>query len=133
MVSFTSLSAMVAFHRDLPFGICRQPDPSPSRVSMGVADLIRLVILAAIWGGSFIFMRVISPVLGPAITASMRLCLAGLTLVIFFAVIRFDVQWRRFWKAYLVIGALNSAIPFLLFSFAAIHIPAGYTGLAPRW
>lgn len=94
---------------------------------MKSSDLIRLVTLAAIWGGSFAFMRVLAPELGPVLTAELRVLIAGLALLGFFAIIRFDVQWRKHWKLYLLIGALNSALPFFLFSFAARHIPASYS------
>jgi drug/metabolite transporter (DMT)-like permease len=91
---------------------------------MRTVDVIRLLALAAIWGGSFIFMRVLAPVLGPVVTADLRVLIAGIALLLFFMVIKFNPQWRRFWKEYLLIGAVNSAIPFYLFSFAALHIPA---------
>jgi len=91
---------------------------------MRAGDIVRLLSLAAIWGGSFIFMRILAPVLGPVVTADLRVLIAGIALLLFFMVIKFDPQWRRFWKEYLLIGAVNSAIPFYLFSFAALHIPA---------
>jgi drug/metabolite transporter (DMT)-like permease len=91
---------------------------------MRFADILRLILLAAIWGGSFIFMRVLAPVLGPVLTADLRVLIAGLALLLYFRLIRFDVQWRKYWKQYLIIGSINSALPFFLFSFAALHIPA---------
>lgn len=91
---------------------------------MRAADLTRLLALAAIWGGSFIFMRVLAPVLGPVVTADLRVLIAGLALLLYFRLIKFDPDWRRYWFQYLVIGGVNSALPFFLFSFAALHIPA---------
>ncbi len=91
---------------------------------MRPADIVRLLALSAIWGGSFIFMRVLAPVLGPVLTADLRVLIAGIALVGYFAIIKFDLQWRAYWKQYLIIGAFNSAIPFLCFSFAALYIPA---------
>ena len=41
---------------------------------MKAADYVRLVALAAIWGGVFIFMRVSAPVLGPGIAAAVAFC-----------------------------------------------------------
>ncbi len=38
-------------------------------------------------------------------------------------------RWRRFWKQYLIIGAFNAALPFALFAFAALHIPASYSAI----
>lgn len=94
---------------------------------MRPSDVVRLVILAAIWGGSFIFMRIVAPVLGPILTADLRVLIAGTVLLAYYRLIRFDVGWARSWKQYLVIGTVNSAIPFSLFSFAARHIPASYS------
>ncbi|MEO8674597.1 MAG: DMT family transporter [Casimicrobiaceae bacterium] len=90
-------------------------------------DLVRLTLLAAIWGGSFIFMRVLAPVLGPVITATARVSIAGIALIAWFRVTGFDADLRGQWRHFVVIGVLNSAIPFVLFSFAALHIPASYS------
>jgi drug/metabolite transporter (DMT)-like permease len=91
---------------------------------MRTADIVRLVSLAAIWGGSFIFMRVLAPILGPVVTADLRVLIAGIALIIYFRLIKFDPEWKKYWMKYLVIGGVNSALPFFLFSFAALHIPA---------
>lgn len=96
---------------------------------MKTADYARLVTLAAIWGGSFIFMRVLAPALGPIATADVRVLLAGVVLLAYFAVTGFSVEWRRHWKNYLVIGFVNSAVPFSLYAYAAGHIPASYSAI----
>ena len=89
-------------------------------------DLVRLIALAAIWGASFVFIRVLAPVLGPAWTAEGRVLIAGVALVGWFAVTRFDTEFARRWPLYAVMGIVNSAIPFLLFGFAGLHLPASY-------
>ena len=48
---------------------------------MRAADYARLFLLAAIWGGSFIFMRVLAPALGPLPTADLRVLIAGAGIV----------------------------------------------------
>jgi drug/metabolite transporter (DMT)-like permease len=93
------------------------------------ADYVRLFVLAAIWGGSFIFMRVLAPVLGPIPTAALRVLLGGGMLLLWFRVRRFDPQWRVHRRHYMIIGAVNSSIPFSLFAFAALHVPAGYSAI----
>jgi drug/metabolite transporter (DMT)-like permease len=88
-------------------------------------DYGRLVALAAIWGASFIFMRVAAPVLGPAWTAELRVLLGGLAL---FAWLRFagvELAPRRHWRAYLILGGACIALPFALYAFAAMHAPGG--------
>ena len=89
------------------------------------ADAARLVLLAAIWGASFLFTRITAPAIGPVATADLRLLIAAAALVAYYALIGFDAQWRRWWALYLVIGLLNSAAPFLLFGYAALTLSAG--------
>lgn len=96
---------------------------------MRVQDIVRLVALAAIWGSSFIFFRVLAPVLGPVLTAASRVLIAGAALILYCIIIRFDADVRRYWRQYLVIGVVNSAIPFVLFAFAALHLPASYSAI----
>ncbi len=85
------------------------------------------MLLGAIWGGSFAFMRVLAPVLGPAITANSRLLIGGGALLAYFLIVGYRVEWRTHWRHYLIIGVVNSGIPFVLYAFAAQHIPASYS------
>ena len=91
---------------------------------MRTADLARLVALAAIWGASFVFLRVLAPVLGAAWTAESRVLIAGLALTAWFRLTGFAPGWRRNAKVFVVIGLLNSALPFVLYGWAAQHLPA---------
>ena len=101
------------------------------------ADATRLVVLAALWGASFIFMRVAAPVLGPFIVADARSLLAAGALAVYFHWIGFHSDWRRWWRDYVLIGAINTALPFALYGYAAVHLPAGVSALtnatAPIW
>lgn len=100
-------------------------------------DLLRLLALAAIWGSSFLFMRVLSPLLGPALTATIRTLAAGLLLTGLFALLRVRLGIRQAWRRYVLIGLLNSALPFFLFSWAALSLPgpvsALINALTPIW
>ena len=91
---------------------------------MNSKNIFLLILLSAIWGGSFIFMRVLAPVFGAIGTANLRLLIAALFLLAFYKISKYSIQWKRDWKFLLTIGVLNSAIPFTFFSFAALHIPA---------
>lgn len=88
------------------------------------ADYARLLALAALWGGAFIFLRVAAPVLGPAWTAELRVLLGGLALLAWFRWTGFDAELRRHARFHLLIGAVNIALPFALYSYAAMHAPA---------
>ena len=82
---------------------------------MRAADAARLVSLAAIWGASFLFIRILAPAIGPLATAALRMLIAGGALAAYFSLTGFDPGWRRYWRYYLLIGVLNSAVPFVLF------------------
>ena len=90
------------------------------------ADFARLLALAVIWSGSFVFVRVLAPVLGPVWVATSRVLVAGVALTVAFALLRRHLDVRRHWRAYLFVGLLNSALPFLLFAFAALTLPSSY-------
>ncbi len=91
---------------------------------MATVDVALLLALSAIWGSSFIFIRYLAPVIGPVATADLRMLIAGLALVLFFLPARIVPGWRKNFRHYLVIGLLNSAIPFVLYSFGALVLPA---------
>jgi len=91
---------------------------------MSGSDVARLALLAALWGGSFAFMRVAAPVLGPLWLAESRVTLAFAALLLL-AVMRNDVpSLRERWRDYMIVGAINSAFPFALFCFAEQYVTA---------
>jgi drug/metabolite transporter (DMT)-like permease len=91
---------------------------------MKTADLLRLVALAAIWGGAFIFLRVAAPVLGAAWTAELRVLLGGIALLAWFRYLGFNPELRRHARCYLILGSAIIALPFALYAFASMHAPA---------
>lgn len=104
---------------------------------MRAGDAGRLVLLAAIWGASFLFTRVVAPAIGPVATADSRMLIGGGALAIYFAAVGFDPQYRRFAGQYALVGMLNSGLPFLLYSYAALELSAGMLSVlnatSPMW
>lgn len=104
---------------------------------MDTASAARLLLLAAIWGGSFLFMRVAVPVLGPVQLIAYRVSLAALFLAGVALLQRRRLDLRAHWRHYLILGACNSALPFLLFAFAAQTLSASLLSIlnatAPIW
>jgi drug/metabolite transporter (DMT)-like permease len=92
-------------------------------------DLGALVLLAALWGGSFLFMRVAAPALGPVVVAAVRVALAAFALVLYAAARRQPVQWRNRWRQFLIMGVLNAAVPFTLITTAELHITSGLASI----
>lgn len=96
---------------------------------MSGTHLVRLLLLAALWGGSFLFMRVAAPVLGAVPTAFLRVLLGALGLVGVVLALRVPRQFAGLLWATMTLGALNSGVPFLLFAAAATVLPAGYSAI----
>lgn len=93
---------------------------------MTAADFVRLFSLAAIWGGSYSFMRAVAPVFGGIGTMWLRISIAGVVLLSYALATRADLQFGKWWKQYLFIGMMNSALPFALIAFAMKTLPVGY-------
>jgi len=90
---------------------------------------LELTVLGAIWGASFLFMRVAANDFGAVPLVEMRLGLGALVLLPFLwrARARFPA---RLWPKLALIGAINSAVPFVLFAWAAQRAPAGIGAIA---
>jgi drug/metabolite transporter (DMT)-like permease len=91
---------------------------------MHARDVARLLLLAGLWGGSFAFMRVAVPVVGPVWLAFSRVALAFMALFALALARRAVPPFFARWRDYVVIGAVNSALPFALFCFAEQYIGA---------
>ena len=91
--------------------------------------ILEFVALAALWGSSFLFMRLGATDLGIVPTAGLRVGLAALFMLPVFLVPGVWSDFRRRLGPILFVGLLNSGIPFMLFAFAVMHIPTGLTSI----
>lgn len=96
---------------------------------MRPSDYIRLFSLAAIWGASFLFMRMVAPVLGALPTAFFRVLLAALGLAAILVILKMRMDFQGKLRSAMVLGAINSGIPFLMYGIAAKLLPAGYSAI----
>ena len=88
------------------------------------ADLARLVALAAMWGASYLFMRYAVPSMGAVLLIELRVAIAGLALLAFVTLTGGIVGWRRHWRAFLFVGVVGLAVPFVLIAQALTAIDA---------
>jgi drug/metabolite transporter (DMT)-like permease len=93
-------------------------------MAMSRKDVVILLFLSALWGGSFLFMSIAAPALGPILLIELRVLIAGLALLGYTSFTGKLSGLREHWRQYLVIGAINSALPFVLISTAELHLPA---------
>jgi len=87
-------------------------------------DLARLIALAAMWGASYLFMRYAVPSMGPLLLIELRVSIAGAALLAFVVLSGGTVGWRRHWRAFLFVGAVGLALPFVLIAEALTVIDA---------
>ena len=92
---------------------------------VSLRDISELIFLSAIWGSSFLFLRLTSPVFGPIFLIEMRV-LSGLAvllpLVLFLGKL---AEFQKHWKMIATVSLMNMAIPFCFFAFSAVYIGAG--------
>ena len=96
---------------------------------MKPADALELFALAAVWGGSFIFMRLGAGEFGALPLACLRVAGAASVLLPLLAWRRECADLRTHWKPILLVGITNSAFPFACFAYAALTISAGLSAI----
>jgi len=105
--------------------------------SVSLAHLTDLVLLAALWGASFLFMRVAVPEFGPVPLVAVRVAIAAALLLALLAWRRQLGQLRAPAAPLLLLGALNTALPFVLLAYATLTVTAGFAAIlgatAPLW
>ncbi len=96
---------------------------------MSAAVAAEFILLAALWGASFLFMRLGTLEFGPLTTAGLRVAIASLALLPVMLSRGLWPQLRQHWKPVMICGLINSAIPFALFSFALLSISTGLSSI----
>jgi len=100
-------------------------------------DIIDLVLLAAVWGASFLFMRMGAPEFGPIALVQLRMLIAAIFLL---PILKMRIGFSELpgnWKPLTMLGFFNSAIPFLLLTYSTLYVTAGFSSVinatAPLW
>jgi len=104
---------------------------------MAAGDALRLLLLAAMWGASFLFLRIAATALSPATLIESRTLLAALVLFGVALARGRPLRWRQFWREYLILGLSMAAVPFLLTAWAAQSLSASLMAIlnatSPVW
>ncbi len=93
---------------------------------MSRRDWLQLTLLGAIWGASFLFIRIAAPSFGAFALVATRTLVAAFVLIGYALITRqpFLAQIRERWVGFLVLGLLNSALPFTLITSAELTLTA---------
>lgn len=100
-------------------------------------DIAELTLLAAIWGASFLFLRLGAHEFGPLALAALRVAGASVFLLPILMAREGLTELRQAWRPLAVVGFFNSTIPFAMYSYAALSITAGLSSIlnatTPLW
>jgi drug/metabolite transporter (DMT)-like permease len=96
---------------------------------MGLRDIAALLLLASIWGGSFIFMRVAAPEFGIYVLVAIRTVLATSVLLPILMMTGGVSQIFKHWFPIALVGLANTAVPFVLFNYSSLHLEAGVNAI----
>lgn len=89
------------------------------------SDALDLIVLGAIWGASYLFMRIAAPEFGPVVLIFLRVVIAAVLLGAVLVRRGGLLALRDTAVPLTVIGAINTAVPFTLFAYASLSLPAG--------
>lgn len=89
---------------------------------MSIAQLGALFFLGAIWGASYIFIRVAVEPFGPVFLMFARVALTVPILLGYARLRAIDLQIRVHWRQFLVLGFLGSALPFTLIAWSELTV-----------
>ncbi|MCY1167460.1 MAG: DMT family transporter [Pseudomonadota bacterium] len=96
---------------------------------MQTRHFLQLIALSALWGATFPLLRIASPALGPWVVAGLRCVLASVVLTVLMLSLRERWPLRAAWPRLAILSLLTVVAPFVLFNWAALAIPAGYSAV----
>ena len=96
---------------------------------MKTSPELELVLLAAIWGASFLFMRIGSPEFGPILFMALRTLIASLFLLPLVFIKKQQTNFSGNWQKIFIGSLFNTTVPFVLFGYATIQLSAGVTSI----
>lgn len=96
---------------------------------MQARHFLQLVFLSAVWGGSFPLIRIAAPAFGPLPMACLRCALAAVVLAVLMRATRQAWPGRGQWRALTLLSVLTVVAPFVLFNWAGLVVPAGYSAV----
>jgi drug/metabolite transporter (DMT)-like permease len=98
--------------------------------SISTAAWISMAVLGAIWGASFVSVRIALDEIGPLTAVAHRTFWAMLVLWGIVFALRMSIpRDARIWLGFVVMGLLNNLIPFSLMAWGQLHVESGLTSI----
>lgn len=96
---------------------------------MTARDFGLLVVLSALWGASYLFLRVAAPVVGVFVLIAVRVLIAGGVLLLYAALVGHRPRLRQRWGSLLALSAVNAVLPFTLIAAATVYLNASIASI----
>ncbi|GAB2692226.1 DMT family transporter [Aliiglaciecola aliphaticivorans] len=96
---------------------------------MRLKDIFELVLLGALWGSSFLYMRSATPEFGAFALVAVRTGIAALCLLPILFLRKKAFVVKQYWRPILFVGLVNTAIPFVMFSYSTVLLGAGMASI----
>jgi len=97
---------------------------------MSPSDILQIIAMAAVWGGSFLFLRLATPDFGPIPLIAIRVAVSALFLLpvlLWRPALR--AEFRQNMGKLFMLGLINAAIPFPLFAYSTLFVTAGFASI----
>jgi drug/metabolite transporter (DMT)-like permease len=92
-------------------------------------EWIKFTALGLIWGSSFLWIKIAVQEIGPFTLVTFRVLFALLGILAVVAYRRTGLPGRNWWMVFLILGLFNTAVPFVLISWAEQRIPSGVASI----
>lgn len=113
------------------------PPARRAHPSLNLRNLVDLVMLGALWGASFLFMRIAAPSFGPVPLIEVRVATGALFLLPILALREGLPSLRVGWHRVALMGVFNTALPFCLFAYSTLTLTGGFSAIlnatSPLW
>lgn len=96
---------------------------------MSLKQFSILLLLASLFGASFLFIKIASSSLGPLFLIESRVFIAAISLIIFARLLKQRVEIKHKWKELIVLGTINAAIPFVLIAYAELYLSSSLAAI----
>ena len=97
----------------------------PNEVKINLASFLELILLAALWGGSFVLLRVASPVFGPILLVELRVFTGLVVMLPLLFIYQQQHELIEHWRTIAIISLINMCFPFCLLAFSSLSLGAG--------
>jgi len=92
-------------------------------------DLFELFLLASIWGGTFLFLRIASPEFGPFPVVLLRTLSAALFLIPFLCFSKQQALLVENWRPLFIVSLTTTILPFCLLAYTSLYTTSGYIAI----